>query len=375
MSKKTSLKLIFLFSFLTFAFSFANAQDLQIDYKEYNVIKGDTLWDISSKEFEEQDPFLWPKIWKDNVFIKNPDLIYPGQKIKIPLRLLKKELLEEVKKEAPVEAEVKKEEAVTEKVEEAVTEKEAEVKEETKVIVEAKRVELDELELERKIKPITLGYLADADLIISSGYITDYISKEIKSLGKIIASPSGRTLFGTHDYVYVKTNSPANAGDKFYIIRSIGRVRHPKTNDKLGHLIAIIGVAEIVGTEDNKTKALITKSYNETNTGDLLDTYYEVEPIFAEDSPRKPEISGIIVAARHLRIINGSYDIIFIDKGSNQGLELGDMFKTISFDKNAKSRTTGSAHIISLKETTAAALVKQSESAVSAGDIITTLEE
>lgn len=57
--------------------------------KKHNVIKGDTLWDISKTELN--DPFLWPKVWKENRWIANPDLIYPGQRIKIPLYLLQRE--------------------------------------------------------------------------------------------------------------------------------------------------------------------------------------------------------------------------------------------------------------------------------------------
>ena len=49
----------------------------------YIIVKGDTLWDISNSFLK--DPFLWPLIWKVNPYIANPDLIYPGQKIRIPL--------------------------------------------------------------------------------------------------------------------------------------------------------------------------------------------------------------------------------------------------------------------------------------------------
>ncbi len=45
----------------------------------------DCLWNIAGKPTIYNDPFLWPKIWLANDDqIRNPDLIYPGQILKIP---------------------------------------------------------------------------------------------------------------------------------------------------------------------------------------------------------------------------------------------------------------------------------------------------
>lgn len=330
MKKRISLETLLVMLFV-FAFSTAYAQEME--YKEYKVQQGDTLWDISSKEI--QNPFLWPKIWKENPEIKNPDRINPGQIIKIPLRVLQKEPLEEIPIAEPVKPEQK---------------------EEPPKIVE------------RMIKPVEKSYLADRDLVISSGYITDYVAPKIKNIGKITGSPSGRSLLGKEDFVYIKTNSSLNTSDRFYIVRSDILVEHPVTKKKLGHLIELIGIVETIGLENGETKAKIIKSYSEVRTGDLLDTYYDVEPVMEEDAPRKPDITGIVIATRLMKTINGNMDIIFIDKGSNNGLEIGDVLKTLSIEKSNKSRTTGVIQIISLKGSTATAIIRKSESVISIGD-------
>ena len=45
----------------------------------------DCLWNISAKESIYSDPFMWPKIWQANTDqIRNPDIIQPGQVLRIP---------------------------------------------------------------------------------------------------------------------------------------------------------------------------------------------------------------------------------------------------------------------------------------------------
>ncbi len=45
----------------------------------YTIKPHDTLWDISKSHYK--DPFLWGKIWLNNVYINNPNLIFPGEVI------------------------------------------------------------------------------------------------------------------------------------------------------------------------------------------------------------------------------------------------------------------------------------------------------
>ena len=47
----------------------------------YIVKKGDTLWDISNIYLNE--PWLWPQLWRTNVHISNPHLIYPDDELRL----------------------------------------------------------------------------------------------------------------------------------------------------------------------------------------------------------------------------------------------------------------------------------------------------
>ena len=60
-----------------------DASALEYEYREYTVKKGDTLWSITKRELV--DAYHWPIVWQENQRINNPDLIYPGQVIMIPI--------------------------------------------------------------------------------------------------------------------------------------------------------------------------------------------------------------------------------------------------------------------------------------------------
>ena len=59
------------------SFLFAAAPELKDEHPQrYVVRQGDTLWDIAGRFL--QHPWRWPELWQDNRDIADPNLIYPG---------------------------------------------------------------------------------------------------------------------------------------------------------------------------------------------------------------------------------------------------------------------------------------------------------
>jgi hypothetical protein len=333
---KRGIYIVVLVLLLLPSISFSQSQEV----KEYTIIRGDTLWGISGKELN--DYFLWPQIWKENPGIPNPDKIYPGQTVKIPLYLLQKG-----KQEEPVVSQ------------EAAKEQMPDAKPSTTIA-----------EIKAKVpEPVQLKPLVGTNLLMASGYITD----TVRSVGRVDGSPFDRIIFGNNDIIYLKTESPANIGDKFYITRAMMPVTHPVTGNKIGYLIEIRGIAEVFKFEYGSTKARILQMFDDIEVNDMLDTYYEVNPPLATGDFRKPDITGTVIAARSLHLTSGNSDIIYIDKGRRDGIEIGDVFQTVSGIGQHRV-PNGTIQIINYKDSTATAIVRSFSDPIAAGNAVVKAE-
>jgi hypothetical protein len=303
-------------------------------YLDYTVKKGDTLWDITEDNLE--DPFLWPKVWKENPFIANPDLIFPGQRLRIPL-YLGQEQIELV----PVEEEVLEKVIVKE-------------------VIVKKVPRLEE-------KPIPVPpkepFIAREDLIAAGGYIGDDLAK----LGQLATTPTGRTVIGIFDDAYLELNggAPAEVGRKFYTIRPLGKIKHPVTGDYMGKLLIITGVVEVIGEEAGYIKSKVIKSYDVMQVGDSLDEYYPIDPL-PMIRVMNPSVHGMVVGSRYLKFLSAQFDYVYLDMGSSNGIVPGNVFALTSGEH--PNRPIAEIQVISTKEKTSTALVIKSNVEVSPGD-------
>jgi LysM repeat protein len=308
----------------------------EYNYVEYTIQKGDTLWDISGIELI--DNFQWPLIWKVNPHIKNPDRIYPGQVINIPVSFLK-----------PAEGTLIRT-SPTAPTTPTTTLREKPV---------AAAVQ---------ITPKKGEFLISRETILENGYIT----KKVPYKGEITGASVDRTIFGKYDEIYIKSVDAAQIGDKFYVIRNEGKVKHPVSGDNLGYLVRIIGVVEVEEAGTEGLKAVIVESFVNSIVGDVLDNYYEINLPFRTGEERRPQVEAVIVATRHMKELSGKHELIFIDKGRNDGLRESDLLMT--FVRGTDDRQNGVLQLVDVRDTTSLALIINSKIDIRIGDIVTGLE-
>jgi len=301
----------------------------QQQVKDYTIKQGDTLWDISKKELS--DSFLWPKIWKENPEIANPDKLVPGQIIRIPIYLLQQEVTPEEQPAAEPVAEKAPEKKVIQKVE---------------------------------TTPAPEMPLVGNKLFIASGHIAD----TIPIVGEITGAPTMRKLFGNLDLVYVKTGVQVSPGDRFYVLKRPKLVLHPISNAKVGYLMDVAGIAEIKKFEFGEIVAQILTIYGDITTGDVLIPYAEMTPPIVSKPYRKPDIKGYIVAARNLRENNGLFDVVYIDRGKRDGVEVGDVFRTVFIGK--QKVPSGAIQVFTVDQKASVAIVRKSTISIIPGTMI-----
>ena len=309
--KKT---LICLSLFFAFFISYVHAQDKE--QEEYVIEKFDTLWDISNNKLD--DPFLWPKLWNVNPQIENPDLIYPGTRVYIPSREELMRMPSFPVKKIPL------------------TKKPAAVKKGPKstfIFAPKKRQK----------------YIVNKTLFITSGWIAD----TFPAVGTVSLLPSSREIAAKGDTVYLTVNG-GMLQSRYYVIRDTKMVIHPVSEKKIGHHIKIVGVIDIVGIENKRIKARVSSSYGDIVKGDGLLPYHDIEPPLIPETARTPDLDGYIVETNINSYLIGEGDIVFLDKGEKDGIEVGDMFPVHS-DPPTQS-PVGKILIVSIQSSTSGAV-------------------
>jgi hypothetical protein len=288
----------------------------------------------------------------------NPDLIYPGNVIELP-----------GVEAAPLETHVETARPVISPppraVEEAAPSPEPE-----------KPVEIAPPE-----QPVPAAKPINMKLLAASGYILT----GQRPAGVVVGSRDGRELNGQGDPAYLLPMDGAQprVGDRYTVYRSVHKVYHPVTGKYLGDLIRILGQTEITGA-DPKEKTVTSKvitSYDAIHPGD-----YIMSPPAQEDSveqttspsPSGP-LEGYIVEVKENRVDQSLLDVVYLDRGRQDGVRSGDRFTIIRAGEKTSlfspgggvrlpRRIIGELQVLSVQDATATAKVVNSTEVIYKGD-------
>jgi len=333
-----------------------NAEEQAKDRKtsDYTIKKGDTLWDIS--EAFLKNPFQWPYIWENNAYIRNPDLIFPGNKLIIPPVILS--IPESGMEEAPVSA-----------VEATLPEQAVIPAHEDLSSVRAPFMPTRPKRAAVPATPPVVRPAISSNTIESGGYIIN----NIESYGVIKGSREDRTIFADGDSVNISLENgyadKVSMGDKYTIFRTSGPVIHPATKKKTGFLLIPIGVIKINRVQGKDASGEIIKSYNYASIGDRIQPYIPADPVL-EIRKSEKEIQGYIIDAYEGLTLNAQFNIVYLDKGASDGITPGTILYVIT---EKKDDVIGELQVVSVQDTTSTALVTRSVEPFGTGSKVTTI--
>lgn len=307
--------------------------------ESHTVQQGDTLWDLSGRYLE--DPWSWPQIWSLNPQIDNPHWIYPGDQIR---------LLPNSGQQGPVE-----EGGAPGNVDDG-------------DVSVAGRIGVD---------------LPKRMMVPKGGFVTD---KEFAEAAVIAKAWEEKSLLYTGDRIYLDwpSRGTVKAGQSYLIYRTDRPVSHPQSGQRVGYLTRVVGVAKIVSNDPREEKviAVIVGATSEIVRGDRIGV--STDGLFQRVSlaPNLYWVEGVILAALEENVGElGQGHMVFLDKGSRDGVAVGNTFSVVRagdgldsdgyshhHDPSVPKEAVGHLVVVDTREETAAAVILQSSRELRIGD-------
>jgi len=318
----------------------------------YIVKKGDTLWGIAKRYFK--DPHKWMKIWEHNLYISNPDLIYPGNRIWFG------------KRRPPAKKPVK---AVTK----------------TTVIQVKRSNTLPKVRLAPKVreKPVErIEKRIDNSMMLGALARQDFIQPNaVKGVGYILSGEDERINFGANDKLYLKFDSARpKEGSLFDIFRTGDPVRNPVTGKTIGVLVTHLGQVRVISEASGIYRGVVETAFEEISRGDRLKPARSVE---TEITPYYPpgQLEARILYIRDDAAEAGQHQVVGISLGRKDGIRTGTILSVHRRGSLAKDPVSGKTvrlpeekigELIVLvpQQDASIALISQSTAPINLGDAV-----
>jgi len=329
--------------------------------ERYTVVRGDTLWDISSRYLS--DPWRWPEVWEINPQVQNPHLIYPGDVL----------LLCQIKGRAVVAVDLGG--GCAEVEERIATGK-------TPQIISGTGRD-QKLHPQIRVQPLSLAIpaipLQEIQRYLNGSRVVT--KAELDKAPYILAGKEGRIIGGAGDSVYVRNKgAQLDSGSVYGVYRSGKSYIDPDTREVLGYEAEDIGAGKIIALDREVGTLEMTRTTQEVRIEDKV-LSNESERISSVFYPSNPE--GV-KPGRILRIFDSlgsgaQYSVIVINRGYLDGVKSGHTFAVYKRGESVRDRVTneyvklpseraGLAMVFRTFSRVSYALVLRSTTAVKVGD-------
>lgn len=271
---------------------------------QYTVKRGDTLWDIASLFLK--DPWYWPEIWEHNPQIHNPHRIYPGD----VLTLVYVDGMPRLQLSAAA----------------------------------SRNSSAGPLPV-KKLHPGIRSTALDASIpSIPSDAIAQFLAKprvvtkaQMDSAPYIVASDERHLILGSGGTVYVRGEIDKERV-RFAVFHPGRPLKDPETDEVLGYEAKYAGDLRITRYADPATGEL-TFTQREVLLGDRLlpEDKSKTDSLYF---PRRPDldIHGRIVSLYDALFGVGQYQIVVINRGERDGLEVGHLLAAYNKGDTVRDR-------------------------------------
>ena len=264
---------------------------------EYVVQVGDTLWDIAATFLK--DPWFWPEIWYINPDIENPHLIYPGDVLGLVY----------INGQARI----------------------------TNV-----RASTYRMSPQARITPLSEAVSSipfeSVAAFLSSGVVLE--KSQADALPYLLETRGDHMIASAGNEVYVRGITNDAPSTRYNVIHVGEPLVDPDDNRMIGYHGEMIGEGSLRRTGDPSTVAL-TSTSKEARTGDrFLPASVDVPLNFFPRSPSS-NIDGRIISVAGGVTQIGQFQVVVMNRGSNNGLAVGDVLTVFQAGAVVKDRVKG----------------------------------
>jgi len=210
-----------------------------------------------------------------------------------------------------------------------------------------------------------------------------YLAPATQVLGSIFHTVEERPSMAEGDHAVIDAGIDKNlhTGDRMTIIRASTARRHTMTQHTSGTLTAILGTATVVSVQPATAVVRITQAFDTIELGDQVKAFEPPQPLVVPVSlspQARRDIAGFIVATKDNKVVVGTGDIVYLDRGKQQGVEIGDRFNILQESQTVQHPTTrrmtrlpqqilGALTVLNVHDHTATGLITASQREFSTG--------